>query len=54
MPQIILMEGRLLGLGLPSTRFQGRPPRCVMGPRGFASHAGRCSYHGLRVGCLWS
>lgn len=25
MPQIILMEDRLLGLGLPSTRFQGRP-----------------------------
>lgn len=34
MPQIILMEGRLLGLGPPSTRSQGRPPCCVTGPRG--------------------
>lgn len=37
MPQIILMEDRLLALGLSSTRFQGRPLSCAMGPRGFAS-----------------
>lgn len=34
--QMILMEDRLLGLGLSSTRFQGRPLSGVMGPR-FAS-----------------